>query len=328
VDKLGTMCGGCHTDSHHPTFEEWNGSGHAQVVEDMNPKAFINSCGRCHSGSSRLSLLKKKPLPIGQANVGIGCPTCHDPHAKHVWTDALSGVRYTNQLRQATTSTNDYSLSTSDVFAKKYNPNVNLCAQCHNHRGASWKSSSRPPHHSPQYNMLLGTVGELQPGQSHTQPAHASLSKQCVSCHMQTAPAQGETVPAKTGHSFQVTGYDLCQQCHPYPELLVQFTRMSVSDQINQLKGWLDLWAQTKAPAALFAKYGTRAWEYTTPGSLSSGGAGPDSNEQALIPDNIKKARFNLYLVLHDGSYGVHNGPYVITLLDAAQSWIETELNQ
>ena len=26
-----------------------------------------------------------------------------------------------------------------------------------------------------------------------------------------------------------------------------------------------------------------------------------------LIPDNIQKARFNLYLVLYDGSLGVHN---------------------
>jgi hypothetical protein len=43
---------------------------------------------------------------------------------------------------------------------------------------------------------------------------------------------------------------------------------------------------------------------------------------------NIKKARFNLYLIANDGSDGVHNGPLAITLLQAAQSWVTTELNQ
>ena len=75
-------------------------------------------------------------------------------------------------------------------------------------------------------------------------------------------------------------------------------------------------------------QYGSLAWEYTTPGSLSTGAAGPDAAGQALIPNNIKMARFDLYLVLYDGSYGVHNGPYDIELLQAAQNWIESELYQ
>jgi hypothetical protein len=70
------------------------------------------------------------------------------------------------------------------------------------------------------------------------------------------------------------------------------------------------------------------AWEYTVPGSLSTGTAGPSSSEQALVPDKIKKARFNLYLVVNDGSYGVHNGPHAITLLDTALAWVREELNK
>jgi hypothetical protein len=45
-----------------------------------------------------------------------------------------------------------------------------------------------------------------------------------------------------------------------------------------------------------------------------------------LVPDNIKKARFNLYLVLYDGSYGVHNPAYSQLLLDAAEDWVAQEL--
>jgi hypothetical protein len=39
-------------------------------------------------------------------------------------------------------------------------------------------------------------------------------------------------------------------------------------------------------------------------------------------------ARFNLYLVANDRCFGAHNGPLAITLLQAAQSWVTTELNQ
>ena len=91
----------------------------------------------------------------------------------------------------------------------------------------------------------------------------------------------------------------------------------------------MNQWAVTKAPAILgTAQYGTRAWEYTVPGTLSPGGPGPNAAQQELIPDNIKKARFNLYLVLYDGSLGVHNFNYSGLLLDTAQDWVDQALSQ
>jgi hypothetical protein len=75
-----------------------------------------------------------------------------------------------------------------------------------------------------------------------------------------------------------------------------------------------------------------RAWEYTSPGELSNPpgvtNAGPASIEQPLIPDTIRKARFNLYLVQRDGSFGVHNGPFAITLLNAARNWVQAEIKK
>jgi hypothetical protein len=112
------------------------------------------------------------------------------------------------------------------------------------------------------------------------------------------------------------------------PQELVQFTTSAISNQVHTIKAGLDLWAITKAPDSLRTKYGTRAWEYTTPGDLSPGGSGPSSSEQALVPANIQKARFNLYLVLYDGSFGVHNAPFAVTLLDTAQAWVEEELSK
>ncbi|HLP76867.1 MAG TPA: hypothetical protein VK327_08100, partial [Candidatus Paceibacterota bacterium] len=62
--------------------------------------------------------------------------------------------------------------------------------------------------------------------------------------------------------------------------------------------------------------------------AFSVGTNAPPGSKQSLIPVNIQKARYNLYLVLHDGSYGVHNGLYTITLLNDAKTWVETELKK
>ena len=106
----------------------------------------------------------------------------------------------------------------------------------------------------------------------------------------------------------------------------MQFTGLAVSNQIQQVKGLLNLWAASAYVPPELRSYGTRAWEYSNPGELSPGGPGPNAAEQALIPANIKQARFNLYLVLNDGSFGVHNAPYAVQLLQTAADAVEDEL--
>ncbi|HTX21956.1 MAG TPA: cytochrome c family protein [Candidatus Aquilonibacter sp.] len=359
VEIAAQVCGGCHNaqfvpsqvaDEHPSFFEDWNASPHSAVVPDVlssmsSSPANINSCGQCHSGSARLALLQgQNPSTTltNDYNVAITCAVCHDPHAQHVWTNVLSGVIqftnsltgygivftndelgqvYTNQLLCALSSTNDFVLTTSDVFSNTYNPNINVCAQCHNDRGAAWTDTSRSPHHSPQYNIMLGTVGEFDSGPSPGLPStHSRLEKQCVECHMQTP---GDS----SGHSFQVVSYQLCYQCHSNPEGLVQLVTNDIAGQIQETQFYLNYWANNDAPAGL-QKYGTLAWEYTTPGDLSPGVSGPSAADQTLIPDNIKKARYDLYLVLYDGSYGVHNAPYDYQLLEAAQTFVIEQLLQ
>ena len=359
VELAAQVCGGCHNTQfvppqvafEHPSFfEDWNTSPHSAVVPDVlssmtSSAANISNCGRCHSGSARLALLDSQNPSVtltNDFNVAITCAVCHDPHAQHVWTNVLNGVVtftnsltgnaavitnnllglfYTNQLRCALASTNDFVLTTSDVFTNKYDPTINVCAQCHNDRGSAWTDTSRSPHESPQYNILLGTVGEFTTGPSPGLPAtHSRLEMQCAECHMQTTNDF-------SGHTFEVATYQLCFNCHSDPTSLVQFVTNTIASQIQQTKSYLDLWATTVAPAGL-EKYGTFAWEYTTPGDLSPGGSGPSTADQALVPDDIKKARFDLYLVLYDGSYGVHNGPYDIQLLQAAQDFVAGQLYQ
>jgi hypothetical protein len=366
VELAGTMCGGCHNNQfppaqvasfHPPVYEEWKASAHSSVLPELQADfagspGLISTCGRCHSGSVRESFLEGEPLPTAQeaSAIGITCATCHDPHEQFTYTNILSGVitnpvtgqvrtngpagsTYTNQVRNPLSSLQDYHV-TGD-FTTNYNPNINICAQCHNDRGASYRDTSRPPHNSPQYNLLIGTTGVLDtnnPSLPHFEPASHALfiTNQCVGCHMQTAPSSGPGHPPDAGHEFVVNRYDMCAECHVSgvnASNLVVLVTTSFTNQIQGVQSLLVQWATNKAPAILgTTSYGVNAWEYTNPGELSPPTPGPTSAQQALIPVNIKIARFNLYLVYHDASYGVHNALYSQSLLTTAGDAVRTEL--
>jgi hypothetical protein len=280
---------------------------------------------------------------VGDANVAIVCVVCHDPHQTN---------GYAAQLRNPMSSTNDYSLTTSTNFTSAYNPKINVCGQCHNDRGAAWTDTSRAPHHSLQYNFLTGSVGEFLDGAATFVPgSHAGLpdsarysisgtfylTNQCVSCHMQEELAPSDI----HNHTFEVASHDVCMNCHLFdPGQSVP----DVSNRVSSVIFLLNRWAALKAPAALQTN-GAVIWEYTTPGGLvwktnSSGFvtswtqvdqvnfSGPDAAGQALIPANIKKARFNLYLLVNDGSFGLHNSVFARGLLIAAEDFVAQELSQ
>lgn len=117
----------------------------------------------------------------------------------------------------------------------------------------------------------------------------------------------------------------------------------AVSNRVYNLKFALDYWAVNNANPALRTN-GAVAWEYTTPGGLiwqtnQAGGitgwtqvesvnfGGPNTAAQVLIPNDIKRARFNLYLVLNDGSFGTHNPFFALDLLDTAEEWVLDEID-
>jgi hypothetical protein len=363
VEIAATVCGGCHSASqtaytNPPTFEEWSASGHATVVPDAlrtmsSSTANIRSCGVCHSGSARLAMIGGQDPAVTLANdynVPITCAVCHDPHQSSA---------YPSQLRNPISSTNNFELTSTNVatvtaFTGKYNANINinLCAQCHNDRGAAWTDTSRAPHHSVQYNFLLGSIGQLlngpatfNPGTHAGLPASADysisgafyLTNQCADCHMQTDGSGGRD------HSTMVTSDTVCLNCHiTSPEVLRDYyLTPAISNSVTTLITALNRWSARQTNALLTAT-NVVAWEYTTPGGLTwqtnSAGAviswsltnpvtftGPNAAGQNLLTTNfpnILKVRFNLYTVLNDGSLGVHNPSLAINLLNAAQIWM------
>ena len=367
VEIAATVCGGCHSASHTtytnaPTFEEWSVSEHGAVTPDAlqvmaSSTNYINNCGVCHSGSARLALINGKNPAATLANdynVPITCAVCHDPHATNA-----NPV----QLRGSLASTNIFHLASADAasvgaFTNKYNAStsINLCAQCHNDRAAAWTDTTRAPHQSVQYNFLLGAVGELSdgtatfnPGLHAGQPSDADysvsgtfyLTNQCASCHM----ASGNSVAGAHNHSLEVN-YNVCANCHD-GQAAQAFLTPYLSNKVATVIFTLNRWAALKAPASLRTN-GVVAWEYITPGGLTwktnADGfvtswvrqdavnfTGPNAAGQSLLTTNypnILKARFNLYLVLNDGSFGVHNPFFALDLLTTAQSWIAQELNK
>ena len=166
-----------------------------------------------------------------------------------------------------------YSTSTNTTFAAQYNPDIQICGQCHNMRGARWQDTSRPPHHSPQYNILVGQ-GAYDLGTSdHCRPRRG-IPNQCVQCHTHPHPADEPSLesPSYTGHAFEVR-FENCVVCHITTDAVEQAvtnTQQELKTQIDTVRALLDSWATTKSPADLQAKYGALSWEYSTPGQLSN----------------------------------------------------------
>jgi PKD repeat protein len=375
------ICGGCHSGSRHGTYDEWAKSGHAQLVEEFS-QSQLYTCGACHVGSARMSMLKNyearqlgltnyldMPTPEEAGEFTASCAVCHDPHSdarkaqlrNPVWSTNYYGY-YSSSTTVTSYSTNVFGQVTTnvayknDVFSAQYDPNVQICGQCHNGRGVRWDglsmtwnaasnamvlgttpSFSRGPHHSPQYNILTGI---LQPGYlnrvTHPHTGTSSISgntNQCVACHMPHYAVNASGSTNVLGHTFEmdVKGCALAG-CHTsYTEAglhqKIEELQLNETNAIARVVALLNQWALTKAPTILgTSKYGVNAWEYTTIGALAGAtNAGPSSADQLKIPDVIKQARFNLYSVLNDGSMGVHNPSYATYLIAVANTNVATQ---
>ncbi len=351
-------------------------------------------CGACHSAATRVAMLNdvrtrrsvtntvggvtnitagrtnylKLPLAVDAAEFGQTCAVCHDPHERtrpaqlrgpifstHFFTLPTTYVQTnivtTNFL--GAVSTNIQFLN--NAFATNHDPRVQLCGQCHNTRGADWTSSGRPPHHSPQYNLLIGAVQAGYINGTNNQQVigtrfglpltaigpHGQNTNGCAQCHMHATTVETPTPssPNYTGHSFDMRlGGCALAGCHNSTFQANGFLigmQAETTNNIAVLLGLLNRWATNKAPLITnaFIPYGKYAWEYTSAGQLSNPTgtntiAGPPSALQARIPNTIKQARFNLYLVEHDGSTGVHNPDYVRLLFNHAISNVNYQLSQ
>lgn len=368
------VCGGCHSGSRHGTYNEWTNSPHAKLVEDF-PESQRLTCGACHVGAARMAMLKNYearqngitnylsiPSAADAAAVGTAsCAVCHDPHSDALAAQLRNPMNSTNYYGYVSASTTVTTYGTNvfgqvstnvnyanDVFSAQYNPNVQICGQCHNGRGVRWdgksyswnaasnamvlgssQSFSRGPHHSPQYNILIGilqpdylTVG-AQGVATNFFAAHSggprstANTNQCVTCHMPTYAVNASGSTNYLGHTFAMKTNN-CTICHGSVPNIEEW-QAETTNSIAQVVALLNQWATVKGPAlfgANYSKYLQNAWEYNNVGALSSiTNKGPTGSDALLVPDAVKQARFNLYSVLFDGSMGVHNPKYIPFLI-------------
>lgn len=250
----------------------------------------------------------------------------------------------------------------NDVFCAQYDPTIQVCGQCHNSRGARWdgrskswnaasnamvlgtsQSFSRGPHHSVQYNVLIGILQDdylnvngagvatnfnARHGLSVSSRSGNYNTNQCATCHVPIYSVNAST--NVTGHTFAMDPKGCALGgCHVGSVPDWQGFQVTTTNSIAMIVGMLNQWATNKGPAifgANYSKYLQNAWEYNTLGGLSSiTNAGPTGSDATKVPDAIKQARFDLYMVANDGSLGVHNPNYVPFVLSDADTKVSSQ---
>ena len=281
------------------------------------------------------------------------CGQCHNSRGAR-WDGNSYGL-VTNPVTQAV----GVDVVTSYVtYTKAANPGVLFYAT--NSDGSFCTNSSgygRAPHHSMQYNMLIGIIendyyntNSSGVATNRMQTHGSGTADQCATCHVPTYTSGTNLI---TGHTFELdysgcmtvsgsgTGCHSSYSANSLTAKIVQ-TQLSTTNSIIRIASLLNQWATNKAPDILRTNYGTLAWEFTAPGELgatnslsttgplsaysyktNAGWTSPsytNDNQQLMIPADIRRARFNVYTVLHDQSLGVHNPTYIPLLLADAES--------
>ncbi len=318
-----TVCAACHEGSH---VDDWATSKHGAVNEELVPRfasgSSLTSCGKCHSGDYFVeAVVKGNEIgddylagKTGEEMTAITCVVCHNPHARTGnAVQPEDGRDFQLRFPQVKFTTPSTSLADATDPTR-----FNLCGQCHHTRERVWTDGSREPHPSDQVNVFFG---ELPVPDSRPEPiviprssVHLNTAEQCSTCHVYREP-RTELSPAISGHTFAVN-YESCAECHGTAEIgLAKLENLEIEIDLRAelVEDALHEWAM----ANNIEDKGELSWEYTSEG-------GPTADGQALIPDNIKKARYIYYYVIAGGGNGAHNPDFVRDALENALDYALT----
>ena len=311
------ICGDCHNGTHHPTFDEWQTSGHSTPVDFAAARA---SCAQCHNGLEGPRYLDDAegyiPLPEDPPVViAHTCAVCHDPH----------GSGNPGQLRNA--SVDDVALP--NAILQPNGGAGKLCMTCHNGRRTEENVQDQidnggrfGPHHSVQGDMISGVNAyqDMAPTFPFTSSQHILVEDACVTCH--THPHEGDPendIETFTGHTFEPT-VEACERCHgeidDFDEIIAKADYDGdgvIEGNQSEIQGLLDLLQQviTDASATPEAR---QAFMDDFVGTL--GDASLSTREQ-------RESGYNWTFVDFDGSTGVHNVVYSVQLLQQSILYLD-----
>lgn len=299
-------CAYCHDDgSHHVYPEQWDVSVHANPAS-MGYAGGRAGCANCHSGSGFVAYVKGGQQPLSEAPepVAITCAVCHDPH------DATNPA----QLRLVTaTLENGYEVQLGNEGR--------LCINCHKSRRDAVDytdnyldnlSSHFGPHYGTQADLLVGqnavTWGEELPTSPHLQ----AIEKACVGCHMGPAVVEeGEHVALAGGHTFSMTtpdgkaNVDACTDCHGDIGETFAEKKFYMSGIADHDGDGIEEGLQEEVHGLLE--------EILT--YLPVDETGHVAITDSSITQVQAQAAFNYMMVENDGSLGMHNPEYIVSLL-------------
>lgn len=279
--------------------DQWAGTKHNvknldTAAEDAPAKR--DNCIACHDGEGFANNVVKRadlPAEVRTTLNSVDCGACHGERATEMMTTGKTG-------------------KLANGLAVEGAGKGALCIYCHNARKLADPAKKPAPHRSPQADVLFAANGARTPGKSYPSSPHGANPDTCVSCHM----AELDGIANHTFAVIDSPGYvkEACASCH---DGLTTVNRTSLADYDgdkviegfqDEVKGLVELLAKAaeEKENALGAHFGEShgAIHWTD-----------KANNEVKVPDALYNARFNLALVEEDGSEGIHNPAFVVTLL-------------
>ncbi len=328
-DDFGASCADCHgaTPKYHILGARlgYDTSGHKNNANSYYANGA--GCQRCHTNEGFIEFVNTGkvegyvPYPSQP-----GCFTCHTNH--ETWDMSLRTVKPVKLANGATFDVGE----------------GNLCANCHQARGAAREVVAAMPankvsshwgaHHGPQSDVVNGTNAWEFPGKRYSSSPHKDvISDGCVSCHMALPDGRYGFSPELGGHSFNIVGevheagkvnLSACAQCHQGVEQVRGTEFFSIKAKADydhdgtvepvqmEVQGLLDALVNKNGTGYLqamnppmFAKDATA----TVEGMKWAGSRSGQWSEEQMA------ALYNFKLFVEDRSRGVHNATYTIQVL-------------
>jgi hypothetical protein len=306
VSYEAANCAFCHDDGHYHVYpEQWDVSRHAEATSYPTGPG-RESCVRCHTAKGFAQFVKgiatNDPY-FDPSYQPITCAGCHDPH------DATN----MHQVRTVNASLADGTVIEQGGLGK-------LCMNCHQSRRVANSSYTETPsrHYGPHYSTaadVLNAANVVTFGDTLFTLAstnHLGVTENgCVDCHM----AEGETDASGHAqlvgkHTFSMstpTGVDnmkACAKCHGY----------SLGASFEDVRFFLNGSGDHDGDGVVEGLQDEVHGLLDYLGSLL-----PDPDPHAT-PDTTwtkeqLQAAYNMRVIYYDGSYGIHNPKFTVTLL-------------
>lgn len=180
-----------------------------------------------------------------------------------------------------------------------------VCMECHNQLGEADPNDEERgyPHYGPQADVLNGTGGMQEGLTVSTTEDHFEIDDTCVGCHM--------AVEEGAGHSF-APSEEVCAGCHDDFDTAEALEAGGDYDGDGQVEPFVDEVQGLMDAVQAAVNESAGSDEFLAEGGEIVFMSGEDTQ---TVETEAYSAAYNWVLIDHDGSRGIHNPAFTITLL-------------